>query len=43
MQKALIVLLLSTLCYQTKAKPIFVDGNNLNTVKNFSDIASSIL
>ena len=34
MQKILIILFFAVLCYQTKAQQIFVNGQNLSTIKN---------
>lgn len=39
MQKGLIILLFSMLYYHTKAQQIFVNGQNLSTLKNSSYIA----
>jgi hypothetical protein len=38
MQKILIILFFTVLCYQTKAQQIFVNGQNLNTIKNVNYI-----
>lgn len=42
MQKSLIILLFSMLCYQTKAQQIFVNGQNLTTFKNISYITVKV-
>jgi hypothetical protein len=42
MQKSLIILLFSMLCYHTKAQQIFVNGQNLNTLKNISYITVKV-
>jgi hypothetical protein len=42
MQKGLIILLFSMLCYQTKAQQIFVNGQNLSTLKNISYITIKV-
>ena len=38
MQKILIILFFTVLCYQTKAQQIFVNGQNLSTIKNVNYI-----
>lgn len=38
MQKILIIIFFTTLCYQTKAQQIFVNGQNLSTIKNVNYI-----
>lgn len=42
MQKSLIILLFSMLCYQTKAQQIFVNKQNLTTLKNISYITVKV-
>jgi hypothetical protein len=38
MQKILTIIFLMVLCYQTKAQQIFVNGQNLSTIKNVNYI-----
>jgi hypothetical protein len=38
MQKILIILFFTVLCYQIKAQQIFVNGQNLSTIKNVNYI-----
>jgi hypothetical protein len=38
MQKILIIFFFMVLCYQTKAQQIFVNGQNLSTIKNVNYI-----
>jgi len=42
MQKGLIILLFSTLCYQTQAQHIFVNGQNITNIKNISYITVKV-
>ena len=42
MQKGLIIILFSILCYHTKAQQIFVNGQNLGTLKNISYITVKV-
>lgn len=42
MQKGLIIVLFSMLCYQIKAQQVFVNGQNLSTLKNISYITIKV-
>jgi hypothetical protein len=42
MQKGFIIVLFSMLCFSTKAQQIFVNGQNLNTIKNISYITVKV-
>ena len=42
MQKGLIIVLFSMLCFSSKAQQIFVNGQNLTTLKNISYITVKV-